>query len=474
MSSVLKLFVFGATVSIALLVGACDGNSSSAATEASGDYSAAVRSKVEDAVWQLPESLATQVLKERVLSTDYAFDFKLLQAEGYSPARVSALGDGFVFSTSLQNLEDMALTDFRTGDVHLLGKLPLTEVEGGENWVWPRILNIQPLHVSYSEHEGRQRPISADLLMFVSVFDGAPDRRCQFVFVRKFRADLSGQGKHEFLENWFESPCVPEEVGTNHSWESGGGLAILPPSLRKDPDNLEFVLTLGHFHAVHQNDWFDSLPAAEKNLITSAVHISAPGEFEIIATGLRNSQGLVVVPTSKSDLGYHLLASDHGPYSGDEINRIERGNFYGWPDSSFGRRYDERDRYVHEFEGLHHEATRPIYYFSETSVAFSPLINVRSDVFRGRWSGLGDLGLTNLIGGAMVRGSLYRLVYDGQKILTTEEIIIGFRPRSIVESGNHIIVGSDDGILGVLTPVEIREEGSYRPISETSSEETSS
>ena len=42
--------------------------------------------------------------------------------------------------------------------------------------------------------------------------------------------------------------------------------------------------------------------------------------------GHRNSQGLAFQPGSG-----RLYASEHGPNGGDEINRIERGNNYGWP-----------------------------------------------------------------------------------------------------------------------------------------------
>ncbi len=44
------------------------------------------------------------------------------------------------------------------------------------------------------------------------------------------------------------------------------------------------------------------------------------------ALGLRNSQGLVFTPN-----GY-LYGSEHGPSSNDEINLLEKGRNYGWPD----------------------------------------------------------------------------------------------------------------------------------------------
>ena len=50
-----------------------------------------------------------------------------------------------------------------------------------------------------------------------------------------------------------------------------------------------------------------------------------PGSY-IWASGLRNSQGLVFGPN-----GY-LYGSEHGPSSNDEVNLLEKGRNYGWPD----------------------------------------------------------------------------------------------------------------------------------------------
>ena len=35
-----------------------------------------------------------------------------------------------------------------------------------------------------------------------------------------------------------------------------------------------------------------------------------------------------------------LWASEHGPQGGDEVNIIQKGGNYGWPDVSYGRDYD--------------------------------------------------------------------------------------------------------------------------------------
>jgi aldose sugar dehydrogenase len=55
----------------------------------------------------------------------------------------------------------------------------------------------------------------------------------------------------------------------------------------------------------------------------------------IYSFGHRDQLGLTVHPQSGS-----VLAAEHGPNGGDEINLILPGRDYGWPDYSFGRTYE--------------------------------------------------------------------------------------------------------------------------------------
>jgi aldose sugar dehydrogenase len=55
---------------------------------------------------------------------------------------------------------------------------------------------------------------------------------------------------------------------------------------------------------------------------------------EVFSYGHRDQLGLVVHPNGS------VLAAEHGPNGGDEINLILPGRNYGWPKSSFGRNYD--------------------------------------------------------------------------------------------------------------------------------------
>ena len=58
---------------------------------------------------------------------------------------------------------------------------------------------------------------------------------------------------------------------------------------------------------------------------------------EIYSIGHRNPQGLAVQPGTG-----RIYAHEHGPRGGDELNLIEAGVNYGWPQASLGREYSGR------------------------------------------------------------------------------------------------------------------------------------
>jgi glucose/arabinose dehydrogenase len=56
---------------------------------------------------------------------------------------------------------------------------------------------------------------------------------------------------------------------------------------------------------------------------------------EVFTLGHRDQLGLTAHPTTGA-----VLAVEHGPNGGDEVNRILPGRNYGWPEFSFGRSYE--------------------------------------------------------------------------------------------------------------------------------------
>jgi glucose/arabinose dehydrogenase len=62
---------------------------------------------------------------------------------------------------------------------------------------------------------------------------------------------------------------------------------------------------------------------------------AAGARGEVFTLGHRDQLGLTAHPVSGA-----VLAVEHGPNGGDEVNLILPGRNYGWPDYSFGRTYD--------------------------------------------------------------------------------------------------------------------------------------
>ena len=114
----------------------------------------------------------------------------------------------------------------------------------------------------------------------------------------------------------------------------GGRIAFMP-------DNT-LLLTIG--------DGFDFREQAQRNAnhLGTIVRLSDDGSIPadnpyvgseeslpaIWSYGHRNPQGIVVLADSGQ-----VLAHEHGPAGGDEINRIEAGFNYGWPIATYGDDY---------------------------------------------------------------------------------------------------------------------------------------
>ena len=142
--------------------------------------------------------------------------------------------------------------------------------------------------------------------------------------------------------------------------------------------------------------------------------------YEIYSKGHRNPQGLIITKT-----GY-LISTEHGPYGGDEINKIEKKN-YGWPVSSYGEKYGFKPSNDYYFKKNHSE-----YGFQEPIFTFVPSIGIsRIKQIPDNFSSLMQ---NNYLMGSLNRRSIFRLKFDNEfnKLLFYEEIRVGGRVRDIV------------------------------------------
>ena len=145
----------------------------------------------------------------------------------------------------------------------------------------------------------------------------------------------------------------------------------------------------------------------------------------IWSVGNRNPQGLAWHPVTGD-----LWSSEHGPRGGDELNVIEPGKNYGWPDVTWGINYDGTP-ITDKTSAPGYES--PAVHWTP-SVAPSGIAFYTADRFP-RWRH--DLFVAMLLG-----NELRRVRIEGRAVVEQETVFKGFgRVR-------HVIVGPD-GLLYV-------------------------
>ncbi|MFP4330920.1 MAG: PQQ-dependent sugar dehydrogenase [Spirochaetaceae bacterium] len=163
---------------------------------------------------------------------------------------------------------------------------------------------------------------------------------------------------------------------------------------------------------------------------------------EIFTLGNRNAQGMSVHPETGQ-----VWAHEHGPRGGDEINIIESGANYGWPEVSYGREYAggriSRSPTAPEFRD-------PLLHWTP-SIAPSGMTFYTGEVFPG-WEG-------DIFVGALVGRHLRRVELDGSRV-TDQEVLLADELGRIrdVEVGPdgylYILIDDSRGAIFRLEPVE--------------------
>ncbi|SFR75565.1 Glucose/arabinose dehydrogenase, beta-propeller fold [Marinobacter daqiaonensis] len=144
--------------------------------------------------------------------------------------------------------------------------------------------------------------------------------------------------------------------------------------------------------------------------------------------GNRNIQGMTLHPETGA-----IWSHEHGPRGGDEINIIEAGTNYGWPEITYGIDYSgvpitDRTRK----EGM----AQPLHYW-DPSIAPSGMAFYTGDDFP-QWRG-------DLFVGALKMRKLVRLEFDGTEVTNEEDLLTGFDERI-----RDVAMGPD-GHLWLLT-----------------------
>jgi aldose sugar dehydrogenase len=170
--------------------------------------------------------------------------------------------------------------------------------------------------------------------------------------------------------------------------------------------------------------------------------INTPGaKPEIWSYGHRNPQGLIYDKATET-----LWNVEHGPMGGDELNKVEKGKNYGWPEITYGMNYDST--VISDFtekEGME----QPVFFW-KPSIATCGMTQVTSDRYPD-WKG-------NLLVGALAKQHIARVELDAQgKFVKQEKLLenIG-RVRAVEQSpdGYLYVATETPGMLLRLVPVK--------------------
>lgn len=165
---------------------------------------------------------------------------------------------------------------------------------------------------------------------------------------------------------------------------------------------------------------------------------------EIWSYGHRSPQGLAIHPETGD-----LWETEHGPQGGDELNRIEPGNNYGWPVVGHGVNYGEFGRPIHV--GISEEGmTRPARFWVP-SIATSGLMVYTGDKFP-LWYG-------NIFAGGLVGEQVARLQLDDsyRNVVLEETVAYGLgRVRDIRQGPDgYIYIALSDRNAGETRVVRL-------------------
>lgn len=162
----------------------------------------------------------------------------------------------------------------------------------------------------------------------------------------------------------------------------------------------------------------------------------------IFSMGHRIIQGLFVD-------NEHIIATEHGPRGGDEINKILFKKNFGWPIASYGEKYDFDYEKKPFYKKSHSEFNfeEPIFYFTP-SIGISEIKKIDSNF---------STFLTNKFIISSLNGrSLFFVTLDSKysSVKSIEKIFINQRIRDLEYDKNSkkiLLALEEDGEIGVIT-----------------------
>ena len=300
------------------------------------------------------------------------------------------------------------------------------------------------------------RIIGPDELVF-----GVDNRDACEAFLTDFGLTATGDGRFEALDKTAirlcasDDPDLPAPLPTN-SWlrqtiggvEDQATLDAIETELSKDRDVAKaadgtLFVTVGERGKA---DLAQSLGHHNGTVVRVARDGTVPSDNpfvgqdgalpEIWSYGHRNPQGAAM------DGDGRLWAVEHGARGGDEINRIEPGTNYGWPEISYGTNYNGSKIGV----GTEAEGMAQPEHFWDPSIAPSGMA-ILSDAIPG-WGG-------HFVIGSLKFDSLHVLDPEdwSEEVIRTRETA---RVRDVAEApdGSVWFISEDRGAIYRLAPAD--------------------
>ena len=157
---------------------------------------------------------------------------------------------------------------------------------------------------------------------------------------------------------------------------------------------------------------------------------------EIWSWGHRNVQGAAWAPDGA------LWTVEHGPQGGDELNRPQPGQNYGWPVITYGEQYGGGP--IGQGLQTHPGMAQPVYQWTP-SIAPSGMAFVTSARYGRAWQG-------SLLVGALKFRYLARLTLQGGQVAGEEKLLqdLGERIRAVRQGPDGLIYLLTDSANGQL------------------------
>ncbi|NBF02026.1 PQQ-dependent sugar dehydrogenase [Pseudomonas sp. Fl5BN2] len=158
---------------------------------------------------------------------------------------------------------------------------------------------------------------------------------------------------------------------------------------------------------------------------------------EIWSYGHRNPQGAALNPWNGT-----LWENEHGPKGGDEVNIIERGKNYGWPQATHGIDYSGQP--IPEAGGQTAPGSVAPHHVWEKSPGISGMAFYAGERFKP-WQ-------HNVFIGALASRELIRLQFDGDRVEHEERLLgdLKARIRDVRQGPDgylYILTDEDQGVL---------------------------